>query len=231
MFQKVNTTKSARIRRKMKKYIVIGAIIIATIAGIICLSVFRANPFANMDPDLVHGPSEQTGHITEKTVGEGTKLIIFEYADFGCSHCAEWNRKINKLMDKYNGNITLVFRNYNLGFANSSAAARAATAASIQRYFKEYKDLLFENQAEWFYEEGSKLSDIFVKYFEQASDNSGDVDKFKKDMKSDPVRTHLKFEQEMGKKIDLAGTPTFRIDGETINLSELERTIEQKLGR
>ena len=32
----------------------------------------------------------------------------------------------------------------------------------------------------------------------------------------------------MGKKVDLAGTPTFRIDGETISLSELIDTIEKK---
>ena len=215
----------------MKKGMIIGTLIVVAVVGIICLANFRTDPYANMNPDSIIEPSETTGFIGEKTVGnpDDAKIVIYEYADFGCSHCADWNRKINNLIEKYDGKIALVFRSYDIGqFKNSLKAASAATAAQIQGYFKEYKDLLYSNQSEWFYEDGADLTEILSNYFEEASKGTGDLDKFKEDIKSDSVRTRLKFEQNMGKKVDLAGTPTFRIDGETISLSELIDTIEKK---
>ncbi|MBQ2660694.1 thioredoxin domain-containing protein [Candidatus Saccharibacteria bacterium] len=216
----------------MKKGIIIGAIILVAVASVVCLVIFRTDPYEDMDADSVIEQSEATGFIGEKTVGNPAeaKIVIYEYADFGCSHCAEWNRKINSLMEKYDGKIALVFRSYDIGqFKNSLKAASAATAAQIQGYFKEYKDLLYSNQIEWFYKDKAELTEIFSSYFEAASNGAGDLDKFKEDIKSDSVRTRLKFEQNMGKKVGITGTPTFRTDGETINLGELIDTIETKI--
>ena len=216
----------------MKKKILIGAAIVAVIVGIICLAVFKTEPPINAD--TIHDASEETGFIGEKIVGnpDEAKLTIYEYADFGCSHCAEWNRKINELINKYDGQIALVYRSYDIGqFKNSPVVARAATAAQIQGYFKEYKDLLFANQTEWYYDDSEELNETLVEYFKEASNNSGDIDKFKSDMKSDAVKKRLKFEQRLGKAINLAGTPTFRIDGETISISELVKTIEKKISQ
>ena len=212
----------------MKKKILIGVAIVAAIVGIICLAIFKTEPPINAD--TIHDASEETGFIGEKIIGNPNeaKLTIYEYADFGCSYCAEWNRKINELMNKYDGQIALVYRSYDIGkFKNSPVAARAATAAQIQGYFKEYKDLLFTNQIEWYYKESEELDKTLVGYFKEASNNSGDVDKFKSDMKSDAVKKRLKFEQRLGKAVDLTGTPTFRIDGETIPINELVETIER----
>ena len=216
----------------MKKKILIGAVIVVAIVGVICLAVFKTEPPINAD--TIHDASEETGFIGEKIIGnpDEARLTIYEYADFGCSHCAEWNRKINELISKYGEQIALVYRSYDIGqFKNSPVAARAATAAQIQGYFKEYKDLLFANQTEWYYEDSKELNETLVEYLKEASNNSGDIDKFKSDMKSDAVKKRLKFEQRLGKAINLAGTPTFRIDGETISISELVETIEKKVSR
>ena len=216
----------------MKKKILIGAAIVAVIVGIICLAIFKTEPPINAD--TIHDASEETGFIGEKIIGNPSeaKLTIYEYADFGCSHCAEWNRKINELISKYDGQIALVYRSHDIGqFKNSPVVARAATAAQVQGYFREYKDLLFTNQTEWYYEDSEELNETLVEYFKEASNNSGDVDKFKSDMKSDAVKRRLKFEQRLGKAINLAGTPTFRIDGETIPIGELVETIKKKVSR
>ena len=108
-------------------------------------------------------------------------------------------------------------------------AARAATAAQIQGYWKEYKDMLFANQTEWVYAEGGELSGLLIEYFEAASDGAGDLEKFENDMSSDVVKKRLDFEQSMGKKVNLRGTPLFRIDGENVSPDNLIRTIEEKI--
>lgn len=217
-------------KKSVKKGLIISAIV-AVIVGIIYLAIPKNDHPVNADSIIE--ASEETGMIGEKTVGNPNEavLIIYEYADFGCSHCAEWNKKINDLFKEYDGKIALIFRSYNLGFKNSVLSARAATAAQIQGYFKEYKDLLFTNQAEWYYEEGAKLNELFVNYFKEASNNKGDVNKFQEDMKSDAVKKRLKFEQRLGKAVNLAGTPTFRINGEAVQLSDLINTIERLVNK
>ena len=99
-------------------------------------------------------------------------------------------------------------------------------AAQIQGFFEKYKDLLFNNQAEWMYTKGDKLDELWVSYFKQASDEDGDVKKFQGDMKSDAVKKRLKFEQMLGKRVNLHGTPLFRINGEIVSPAELPAKIE-----
>ena len=215
----------------MKKKILIVLGILLIVAGVVFL-IFRGQDNGVNTADTIHEASEGTGFIGEKVVGnpDNAKLVIYEYADYGCSHCAEWNRRVNDLLKKYGDEIALVFRAYDIGlFSESATVFGAATAAQIQGYFKEYKDLLFNNQSEWGYTEVGQLENILVKYFEEASNGKGDVEKFRSDLRSDAVRKRVNFEQRMGERAKVKGTPTFRIDGEKIELGTLTETIEQKM--
>ncbi|MBR3353678.1 thioredoxin domain-containing protein, partial [Candidatus Saccharibacteria bacterium] len=170
-----------------------------------------------------------TGNIPEKIIGnpDEASLIVYEYADYGCSHCADWNRQMNELVKKHGGKLAIVFRGYNLGFQNGLGAANAATAAQIQGYWKEYKDLLFANQSEWIYAEKKDANDLFIEYFKEASNDAGDTEKFKDDMNSSDVKKRLDFEQKMGKEVNLQGTPLFRINGKNVSVGDLVKTIEK----
>lgn len=214
----------------MKKKIILG-VICASLIGIICFIGIKKDDVIN-SADSIHPASEETGWIEEKVVGnpDAAKVIVYEYADYGCAHCADWNKTINNLLGKHDGKIALVFRSYNLGFQNGLLAARAATSAQLQGYFKEYKDLLFENQTEWLHEE-DEPEELFINYFSKVSDGKGDIDKFKEDLNSDAVKKRLDFEKSMGKKVNLRGTPLFRIDGEKIELDKLVETIEEKVNQ
>ena len=148
----------------MKKRILIGLGILLVAAGILFL-VLRGQGGDIVTVDEIHAPSEGTGSIAEKVIGDPdkAKVIVYEYADYGCSHCAEWNRRFNSLIEKYGDDLALVFRAYNLGFNNGTIASKAATAAQVQGYFGEYKDLLFNNQSEWMYADSDKIEDVLVK--------------------------------------------------------------------
>lgn len=214
-----------------KKLIIIIGIFIVALATLFL--VFREQNSDTDSVDYIRGASEGTGFIPEKVIGdpENAKVVVYEYADYGCSHCAEWNRRMNDFIKNHGDSFVLVFRAYDIGFNNGTLASKAATAAQIQGYFKEYKDLLFSNQSEWIYAETSKVQDLFAEYFEAASSGNGDMDKFKSDLTSDAVRKRVNFEQRMGERARIKGTPTFRIDGETIELGKLIETIEQKMAQ
>ncbi len=208
---------------------IIGVLLLAVVGLIIIINSTGSDD--GISPDSIVEPSEQTGNIPEKIIGnpEEAKLVVYEYADYGCSYCAVWNRQMNELVKKYDGKLAIVFRGYNIGFQNGLGAAYAATAAQIQGYWKEYKDLLFANQSEWIYAEKKDANDLFVEYFKQASNNTGDTEKFKDDMNSAGVKMRVSFEQKMGKKVNLHGTPLFRINGESVPVGDLIETIERLL--
>lgn len=214
---------------KKKIWLVIGGIVaVAMISLIIGLNTAPSDQ--TIIADSIIAPSGETGNISEKIVGnpDEATVVIYEYADYACVHCADWNQKVNELIGQYGDKLAVVFRSYDLNLTkNSAVVARAATAAQIQGYFKEYKDILFANQAEWYYAEGGELNDLLAEYFETVSKGAGDLEKFKDDISSDAVKKRLKFEQSMGKKVGLRGTPLFRINGEDISLSDLVGTIEK----
>ena len=201
-------------------------IIIIVTAGLVFL-FNRGDENSNLP-----NPADSVG-TSEKTIGnpDDASVIVYEYADYGCGYCAEWNDKMNELYEKYDGKLVIVFRGYNLGFKNGVAAARAATAADFQGYWKAYKDLLFKNQTEWLYATADDAIDLFVSYFETASNGKGDVDKFKSDMNSSETIAQLAYEQSMGEKIKLTGTPTFRIGGKKIEIADVVSTIEKLMDK
>lgn len=215
---------------KNKLPIIIGTIaaIIVLVGGVLLTQHFQSIP---NPADHVYAASEETGNIPEKVIGDPdtAKVVIYEYADYACSHCAEWNTEVNNLLEKYPDQIALVFRSANVGFSNGMVGAYAATAAQLQGYWKTYKDLLFSSQAEWFYMQGDELTNQLVEYFRIVSHDEGDLDQFRADMQSEAVSQRLEFDEKMGYDIDLKGTPTFRIDGRTIIASKLIETVETKL--
>lgn len=212
-----------------KKFLIIFGILLVVVGLAFLISGGQSDDVNSVDS--IHAASEGSGFISEKVIGNPNtaKLVVYEYADYGCSHCADWNRKINDLINKYGDKLALVFRAYDIGFNNGALASKAATAAQLQGYFREYKDLLFSNQSEWMYADNSNVENIFSEYFKEVSSGHGDMDKFKNDLRSEAVRKRVNFEHRMGERAKVKGTPMFRIDGEMVELSKLVETIEQKI--
>ena len=221
-----------------KKIIGISAtILLVVIISVIVTTILMRNDSQqstnnNTNNSSVSEPSNSE-EISDKIVGDPAtaKLVLYEYADFACSHCASWNMRINQYIKNNPGKIAVVFHAFDLGFPNGHEAAKAATAAQIQGYFKEFKDLLFANQAEWIYADSrSEFEALMVSYFKQASKDKGDYTKFKDDMlHNSKIEERLTYEMQKGTEAGIKGTPSFFIDGKQIELSELQSVIEEKL--
>lgn len=178
--------------------------------------------FKKYDVYSVIEANEDNGNIADHVKGdpEKAKVIIYEYADFQCSGCANANPKVNKLIEEYNGKVAIVYRNFLLSYhQNGTAAASAAEAAGLQGYWKEYADSLFKNQSVWANATGDNRTDIFVQLFKTATDGKGDVDKFLSDMNSEAVKKKINFDMEIAKNVDIQATPSFFLDGELIDLA------------
>ncbi len=161
---------------------------------------------------------EHTGGIADNIKGDkDAPVLIFEYADFQCEYCASINPRVNAAVEKAGGKLGVVYRNFLLSYhQNGTAAASAALAAGQQGYWKDYANKLFSEQEEWYYATASNRTDLFVKYFEAVTDGKGDNEKFKADMASPEVSKRISFDMGIGKRLEVAGTPSFYVDGQLI---------------
>lgn len=161
---------------------------------------------------------ENSGNLPENVMGDpNAPVVIVEYADYQCNFCAPMNPYVNQILKEYNGKVAIILRTYILSYHNNGvAAASAANAAAIQGYWKEFKDLAFANQNEWFYSGEKKRQEQFEEYFMTVSNGEGDLEKFREDMKSDAVKQKIAFDLGIGNEIEVGGTPYFYLDGEWI---------------
>ena len=161
-------------------------------------------------------------NISDHVKGDLSKanVVIVEYADFQCGYCALMNARVNAAVEKADGKLAVIYRNYLLSYhQNGTAAASAAEAAGLQGYWKEYADKLFEEQDEWAYATGSERTALFDKYFQEVTEGKGDLTKFNEDMSSEAVSKKISFDMGIGKRVDIAGTPAFYYNGKLIDFS------------
>lgn len=206
------------------------AAIVAAVAfvGLVGFLVIDSNnksvDYNSYDYTSIIKPDEHNGNIGDNVKGNpDAPVVIVEYADFQCPGCASINPRVNAAIEASNGNLAIVYRNYILPYhQNGTAAASAAQAAGLQGYWKPYADLLFANQAEWEYASASERTELFNQYFMEVTDEKGDLEKFNTDLASEEVSQKISFDMAIGKRIDIAGTPAFYIDGQLIEWSNKE---------
>ncbi len=76
-----------------------------------------------------------------------SQLTILEFGDFECPYCAQIYPNLTKLLDEYQGQVKLVWKDFvNPIHPHARQAAMAARCAADQGKFWVYHDLLFENQ-------------------------------------------------------------------------------------
>ncbi len=181
----------------------------------------RATDYSKYDFYSYIEADEHTGNIADNVKGDkDAPVLIFEYADFQCYYCASINPRVNAAVEKADGKLGVIYRNFLLSYhQNGTAAASAALAASMQGYWKEYANKLFSEQEEWQEASASNRTDLFVKYFESVTDGKGDSEKFREDLGSSEVSKRISFDMGIGKRIGVGGTPAFYVDGQFIDWS------------
>lgn len=171
-------------------------------------------------------PSEANGNLGDMVEGDkDAPVLLFEYGDYQCDACAPMNPYINQLIEEYDGKLALVFRTDIMDYhQNGTAAAAAANAAAMQGYWREYKDKLYSDQDDWFYSNASTRQGQFERYFTEVSKGQGDMEKFRKDMRSREVTQKITFDNGLSEKIGVEWTPSFYIDGERISQRDKSTT-------
>lgn len=218
------------------------AAIVAAFVVLIGVSVLQKGDSAKSELSEVIPASEESGEIAELIIGNPDAPVkIIEYGDYQCTACAPMSPYINKLIEKYDGKVAVVFRTMILEYhQNGEQAARAALAANEQGYWKEFKDILFENQDDWYYSDATEFAKQLDQYFLTVTNGKGDLTKFHTDQTSEAFAKKLSFDDSLSKKQKVEWTPYFIIDGELVSqrgistddfIAKLSAKIDAKLSK
>ncbi len=181
-------------------------------------SIIPANGFSGNLPENIKGDADKA------------KVILYEYADYQCEHCAAMNPCLNQILEEYGDKVALVFRTYIMPYHNNGViTAAAANAAAIQGYWPEMKDVLFANQNEWYYAKASEMPEYLDRYFEAATNGKGDLEKFHQDMQSEAVKHKIAFDMGLSEKADLQWTPSVYVGDKFMNQKEIGGTYDEFL--
>jgi protein-disulfide isomerase/Tfp pilus assembly protein PilF len=143
-------------------------------------------------------------------------VIIVEFSDFQCPFCRQVQTTLKNLLAKYEGRLSLAYRDFPLR-PQADLTAEAARCAGEQGKFWEYHDLLFADP--------SKLNrDRLV---EHARDLKLDEKQFDSCLSSAKYKTQIEQDRQDGIRAGVNGTPGFFINGILLSGAQPEAAFER----
>jgi len=132
-------------------------------------------------------------------------LELVEYGDYECPYCGRAYPIVKDILQRMDGEIKFVFRNFPLSKIHPHAfsAAVATEAAGMQNKFWEMHDLIFENQR--------ALEEENI--FHYAKEVGLDLERFKNDMKQSAFADKVESDFDSGLRSGVNRTPTFFVNG------------------
>jgi protein-disulfide isomerase len=132
-------------------------------------------------------------------------VTIVEFSDFQCPFCKNATATVKQVVEKYQGKVKWVFRDFPIPSLHPAApkAHEAARCAAEQGKFWEYHDLLFEKSPR-------QAPDELKQY---AKDLKLDADAFGQCLDSGKHQAEINRDMNEGAQLGITGTPTFFING------------------
>jgi len=159
---------------------------------------------------------------------EDAPITLVEFSDYQCPYCGQWGLgTLPALMEKYDGYVRFVYRDFPIFGDDSIKAAHAAACADQQDAFLPYHDLIFTSQ-------NGRMPIVDANLIQLASQLELDTAAF------ESCLANTRFSQDIYQNyidgIALLGnapTPTFLLNGKRLTgalpLDHLSALIDQEL--
>lgn len=139
------------------------------------------------------------------------RVVLVEYGDFECPSCKVAAPAVKVLLDRFAGQLRVVFRHFPLEEAHphALAAAEAAEIAASQGHFWEMHDLLFDHQAH-----------LKQKDLEHYAGQLGlDMTRYRAELDDHIYLQKVREDIESGRASHIRATPTFFLNGVVQDIS------------
>jgi protein-disulfide isomerase len=139
---------------------------------------------------------------------ERAPVTVVVFADFECPHCRAEAPTLRKAVQRYRGQIKLVYMHYPLEMhPRAKVAAVAAEAAHAQGKFWEMHDLIFDHQ--------HQLEDEDLERYAKQIDGL-DLGRWKADFAAEAAKLAVAKDRAIGDALDIRGTPAVYVDGRAL---------------
>jgi len=150
-------------------------------------------------------------------------VTILEFSDFECPFCLQVQDALKQVMERYGGDVRLVFKHLPLeGHRNSLPAARAAYCAAEQDRFWQFHDALFATR--------NLSPDLFIGL---AANLGLGREKFTACLSAERSRTAVLKDLELAQRFRIDSTPSFVINGKLVKgaltFPQFQSLIEREL--
>ena len=200
------------------KWIIFTVLTVGIFVALIVISGNSQIDVSKVDINAIQTANKQNGNIADHVYGNSdSKVTLINYGDFQCPGCGNIHPMIKKTVEAYKDKIRFVFRNVTLSYhTNAKAASATAEAAGLQGKYWEMFNKIYESQSDWSELSSSARTPFFEGY---AKDLGLDLAKFKVDISSNSVLSKINYDIALGKKAGVSSTPTFLLDGKTLDSS------------
>lgn len=199
-----------------KTWLIFAAICVAILGSLVWLSKSKQLNVDAVDILAIQAPSDQNGNIGDHVFGnKDAKVRLIEYGDFQCPGCRDAAPVLKEISEKYKADVAFIYRNFPLAMhGNARTAAATAEAAGLQGKYWEMHDKLFSTQDEWSELSGSTRLDAFTNY---ATGLGLDKQQFLNDIEGSRIAAKIAFDQALGSKAGVTGTPTIFVNGKKVS--------------
>lgn len=227
--------KNQRQRTLMLTLMIGGLLIVTGAITAAFISSSRVNISLN---DIVQPDIDLPILVDRNALGDpNAPVVIEEYSDFGCSHCAEFALGTKKLIEQEyieSGQVYLVFHSVGglLGSPATLQAAEGAYCAADQNTFWPFHDMIFANQVILFQNRNVDISRTLVQFAEILE---MDPDQFETCLTERKYK-ELAVQDEIGAaQQGIDGTPTFIVNGVMLRgnqpFESFQQVIEEELAK
>ena len=144
---------------------------------------------------------------------EDALVTIVEFADFHCPYCARTSEIMKNLVKKYEGDVRVVFMQMPLPIhPDAESAALSSLAAGKQGKFWEAHDAHFAKRIKSEQDHRALVEELGI-----------DWDQYEADRKSDELKSQVKADMALARKVGVTGTPASFIARRASVLSPMRR--------
>jgi protein-disulfide isomerase len=164
--------------------------------------------------DLLHDPA------TQVMGNAGSDCTIVEFFDNQCPYCQANEPEIQKLL-KDDSRVKLVLKEFPILGPVSVVASKAALASVKQGKYAQFHEALLAHKGH--YDKAALVDEI-------AKSVGLDLDKLHQDMESPDVQAELDRNLDLGRALDISGTPGFVIGDQIIGVASTVDELKKYVG-
>lgn len=187
--------------RDLLSHLVTGVLVVCAV--LMTAAVVKRNFFTSTDAPLAEEVKDWQALATrgQRLGAKAPTVTVVEFSDFQCPFCSRLHTSLQELLQRYPGDVQLVYRHLPLTsiHRHAKAAAIASECAAEQGRFEAFASLLYEQQDSI----GSKSLDAFA-----ADAGVRDSASFSGCVHSQRHRARVEADMREARRRDLSATPT-----------------------